>query len=242
MTENSLLLEVEMLRTKSNTPGLLAIAAIAVVIFLLSFVSILNNPDPILIETGGSLLNLAVPSQNQALSAEIAPPHWNKEFVTYRIANCPTSLDCESAKAAVRQAIEAWDAVCGLRLDELAEGGDIVVSWESGEHGDHSPFDGPGGKVAHAAYPYTNGKYWLDGDLHLDAAENWIVGDSVGPFPEEVHLKTAVMHEIGHSLGLPHSSDADSMMWPVYKGIRILSAGDVAAIQKIYGPPNEDDK
>ena len=205
-----------MLRSRSNAPGLLALAAIALTIFVLSLVTILNTREPVVIVTGGSLLNLEIPSQVQALNAEVAPPHWNKEIVTYRIANCPTTPDCDSAKTAVRQAIEAWDAVCGLRLDDVSEGGDILISWVSGDHGDNSPFDGPGGKVAHAAYPYMNGAYYLDGDVHLDAAENWVVGDSVGPFPQEVHLKTAVMHEVGHSLGLPHSTDPNSIMWPVY--------------------------
>ena len=46
-------------------------------------------------------------------------------------------------------------------------------------------------------------------------------------------------HEIGHSLGLSHSNDPGSLMWPNYmyvptKGY-MLPADDVAGIQSIYG-------
>ena len=39
---------------------------------------------------------------------------WAKTTLTYKIINCPSSLDCGEAQNAVRQAAAAWDAASGL--------------------------------------------------------------------------------------------------------------------------------
>lgn len=181
-------------------------------------------------------------SHLESARASTAPPSWQQRDLTYRMANCPAVLDCTQAHQAVREAVEAWDAVSGLTLSEVKEGGDIVIAWESGDHGDRNPFDGPGGLVAHAAYPYGNGRYALDGDVHFDNAENWVVSERPAPYPREIHLKTVAMHEVGHALGLPHAAKPTSLMWPVYSGVRQITTGDIAAVQVLYGPPDDNDK
>lgn len=47
---------------------------------------------------------------------------------------------------------------------------------------------------------------------------------------------TVLLHELGHSLGLGHSSDSNAVMFASYSGARrTLSADDIAGIQAIYG-------
>ena len=41
------------------------------------------------------------------------------------------------------------------------------TSFESRDHGDEEPFDGPGGTLAHAYYPYYGG------DIHVDRERSW---------------------------------------------------------------------
>jgi hypothetical protein len=50
----------------------------------------------------------------------------------------------------------------------------VSFSFGSGDHGDHCPSfnDGPGGTLAHAAYPINGG------DAHFDDGETWTL-DSV---------------------------------------------------------------
>jgi predicted Zn-dependent protease len=47
-----------------------------------------------------------------------------------------------------------------------------------------------------------------------------------------------VLHELGHSLGLDHSSDFEAVMYPSYsRSTGTLTQDDINGIQHIYGVP-----
>ncbi|MFC6314927.1 matrixin family metalloprotease [Lapidilactobacillus achengensis] len=52
-------------------------------------------------------------------------------------------------------------------------------------------------------------------------------------YPQAVAVSVA-LHEVGHSLGLGHSTAKSSVMYPLDQGVTSLSAADVAALQQIY--------
>lgn len=75
----------------------------------------------------------------------------------------------------------------------------------------------------------------LAGDVHFDADEPFAVksNDSY-----TVDFNWVSLHELGHSLGLDHSFDIESVMFPLYIG-RIddleLAFDDKEGIQQLYG-------
>ncbi|XP_074369300.1 metalloendoproteinase 3-MMP-like [Apium graveolens] len=105
------------------------------------------------------------------------------------------------------------------------ESSDIKIGFESGDHGDDNPFDGPGNVLAHAFAP-------TDGRLHCDSEESW----SIGAIPNYADLETVALHEIGHLLGLDHSQVQDAIMFPTIPlgAVKDLHADDVQGIKALY--------
>ncbi|KAA0037437.1 hypothetical protein IC582_020767 [Cucumis melo] len=127
----------------------------------------------------------------------------------------------------VARAFATWAANSHFTFSQALDNqtSDITIGFESGDHGDGYPFDGVGGVVAHAFSP-------SDGRFHLDADESWANGVVSGSFD----LETVALHEIGHLLGLQHSSIEGAIMWPqVPEGAsKGLHADDIAGIKALY--------
>jgi len=83
--------------------------------------------------------------------------------------------------------------------------------------------------LAHASFPnpYADRQVFL----HFDDDERWVDSNT-----RDVDLLTVAAHEIGHTLGLAHSDDPNSLMYPSYDGPRrFLGDDDIAGIQGLYG-------
>ena len=88
------------------------------------------------------------------------------------------------------------------------------------------PFDGPGFVVAHALLPE-------DGRIHFDEDEQFTTGGE----KNTVNLLSIAVHEIGHALGLDHSSDSTAIMYSLFQPqgtITALSQDDINGIQYLY--------
>ncbi|KAK7156951.1 hypothetical protein R3I94_006871 [Phoxinus phoxinus] len=156
---------------------------------------------------------------------------WHKRQLTYSIMNCPRSLSPSKVRVAVSAAFQLWSNVSGLLFQELQQGPtDIRLAFFEGEHNDGTgnAFDGPGGALAHAFFPFR-------GEAHFDMSERWTLSGLKG---HNLFLVTA--HEIGHTLGLVHSPVRHALMSPYYKKTgsnALLSWHDISAIQQLYGQP-----
>lgn len=150
---------------------------------------------------------------------------------THRFVNGTPDIIGDAEHAAIQTAFQTWaDALCGMRFVEVSGDTDFVSGWFTGEHGDGSPFDGPGNVLAHAFYPPSCGGSFA-GHMHFDEGENWSLTGSGGTFD----LETVALHEIGHLLGLAHSADPDSIMYPSYTGVRrSLGQDDLNGIRRLY--------
>ncbi|KAK4747829.1 hypothetical protein SAY87_014415 [Trapa incisa] len=172
-------------------------------------------------------------------------PKWEKPgkpmILTYALSPDHTihSLSQADIRSAFAKAFGKWAEVIPVRFEETTNftGADIRISFFSGFHGDADPFDGTTGTlVGHSMPPPF-------GELHLDAGDNWAVDfkDVRGLDPLTVSvmdLESVAIHEIGHVLGLVHSTDPESVMYPIipsWTKQTKLGADDIRGIQTLYG-------
>ncbi|KAL5199644.1 hypothetical protein ABZP36_020847 [Zizania latifolia] len=166
-------------------------------------------------------------------------PMWSKKTLKYAIATSETSIDMATLSLVFARAFARWSAATMFSFTETAPDADadITIGFHAGDHGDGSAFDGPLGTLAHAFSP-------TDGRLHLDATETWVAdGDvTLASSADAFDLESVAVHEIGHILGLDHSSLPDSIMYPTIapRTMKVnLAADDVQGIQSLYeGNPN----
>jgi len=166
-----------------------------------------------------------VTSEGQVQDYVYSGRKWVKKALTYLFQNYTPDLPQNEVRRIIQEALTKWASVTTLSFLETSSGGDIMLSWHSGDHSDGYPFDGPSGVLAHAFYPE-------DGRVHFDEDELWT--DNVPP--SGIDLATVALHELGHALGLAHSNDITAVMYAYYGGTRRnLRTDDINGIQYIYG-------
>jgi hypothetical protein len=132
------------------------------------------------------------------------------------------------------QAFNDWEKYSGLKFEmvKTKEAADLKIKFSSKDHGDGYPFDGQGTTLAHAFFPSS-------GDIHFDDDE--LFTDDYTTQDEQYTLRLVAAHEIGHALGLQHSFEENSLMFPVYQQFASnyhISDDDQHGIQSLYGKPD----
>ncbi|CAN0924092.1 Metalloendoproteinase 5-MMP [Linum grandiflorum] len=162
-------------------------------------------------------------------------PRWpgNRRNLSY--AFLPDNKLSKEVKEVFAAAFKRWsEAAAGTVTFKETEdyiGADVRVGFLRGPHGDGDPFDGVFGTLAHAFSP-PNGR------LHLDGDEDWVVSGFGDGLPTAVDLETVAVHEIGHLLGLGHSSDPEAIMYPTITSMTRkveLAQDDIDGLRQLYG-------
>ncbi|XP_014835540.1 PREDICTED: matrix metalloproteinase-9-like [Poecilia mexicana] len=98
---------------------------------------------------------------------------WDHNDITYRILNYSLDMESTVTDDVFARALKVWSDVTPLTFTRLLQGdADIMISFETGDHGDGSPFDGKGGILAHTFLPGMN----FIVDAHFDNDEYWTLG------------------------------------------------------------------
>lgn len=151
----------------------------------------------------------------------LAGGSWSENTIEWRIKNFG-SFDHFDVIGAYHDAFDTWTTQTTLKfIETTSSSADIVMKIDE--------IDGRGGILAQAFYPNDGG------DVEVDEDEKWSFTDTTpaGFFD----LRTIVTHELGHSLGLDHSSVRSAVMFPtVAAGTqkRSLTQDDTTAISALY--------
>lgn len=161
---------------------------------------------------------------------------WTDRNIKYCFGAQSSQLNVDVCKNAIRRALNTWANVgVGLTFTEVAanQSPEVFVEFRPANDPDHSMV---GGVVAHADFPpgfsvVVNG---LPLPLHFDDQEHrWVDGAVANSFD----IETVALHEMGHILGLAHSSVGGAVMYPFVSPNflkRALADDDKQGIRNLY--------
>lgn len=167
---------------------------------------------------------------------ETSGTYWDHKIITFSLENGTSDIPDNDVIIGLRQALSLWQEFANLIFVEVcnSDEADIIFNWAIGDHGCGFPFDGPGNILAHAFYPGS----LFAGEIHFDDDEMWTLSTRTNS-NQPIDLITIAAHEIGHALGLKHSTVYSAVMHSIYsRSKRNLDQDDINGIRSIYGIPN----
>lgn len=156
---------------------------------------------------------------------------WSFASLAGAIYNFDATISEAAFQALIRAAFEAWEDIANIDFVEVADSAnsDIRLGWDF--------IDGMNGTVGEAAYSYFISPTGFDtfdfAEIRFDTSEIWSTDPNyVG---SAVNFFAVALHEIGHALGLDHSTNPDTIMYFQTNATVDLTSFDIAGAQAIYG-------
>ncbi len=171
---------------------------------------------------------------------------WTDDPITWSLAtftySSNASLPFSSAIAGAYQQIVTmaaltWELVANVTLQQVADNAnpahaaDIRVGFGNISNGS---------EIGLTTYQFSGSRFLPDVSIFLkDPALDPLIQNPDGGFTYQgttTQLFQVVLHEMGHALGLDHSTDPNAVMYSILGAQnRTLDASDIAGIDAIYG-------
>ncbi len=167
-------------------------------------------------------------------------PKWTTPVVTWSFAAAGglfTDSITPAYQALVQQAVAEWDDVAGITLLQVADSASADIRIGFGE------FGAGAGEIGETGYSYYAGTPQTFAPGVTVRAEDPLEHGLSAGMPiytgTQTGLYQVILHEVGHALGLNHSTDVNAVMYPSAGAAnRGLDASDIAGIQSLYGAPD----
>ncbi len=201
------------------------------------------------------------PTDENGCPKEGAKLAWTSSCISFAVNERGTQdLDPEDTRAIIRKTFKAWsDVPCVGKMGKPAGIAKMTfqerepVACKKSEYNKEAPnlnviifqdddwkYRGIDGTLAKTSVTYNDetGEIY-DADIEVNAANNTVT-ISDNPMKIQYDLQAIMTHEVGHFIGVAHSSVSDAVMFASYSpgsiAQRKLTADDIAAVCAIYPP------
>lgn len=165
---------------------------------------------------------------------------WRFAVISYAVvAGRSDPIDHDTFRAEVRAALDEWTRVTDLERQfyEVDDANaQFVFAFGAQDHTEacDEGFTSAANTIAHA---FTSDSPCMAGVVHLNAGLEWYTDGSnrFGTYD----VRSAILHETGHLLGLPHAETPGHIMFHEYVGVvrRLTDAEGADAIRVIEEAP-----
>ena len=152
--------------------------------------------------------------------------------------------DTDTMVTLIKEAMAEWEGVSGIQFDYQGVDGalldsvddkKVVIFWGSANGA--AATAGPSRSVSSSSSVALGYDAYTDGSMEMNNIYDWSNAGQYTTAMMNRSLKSVLVHELGHLLGLGHSDNPSSIMFAdPYNDVAHLLADDIAAVQAFYGP------
>jgi hypothetical protein len=166
--------------------------------------------------------------------------HWASSTATFYVN--PVNMDVPQADAitAIQTGMDAWNTQAGISF-RLQYGGTVNDTATAFDNRNVVMFrNATNGSAIATTYSWWNSNNeLLDSDVVFwDAGFAFYTGTTCGPLANAAYIEDIAAHELGHAIGMSHSTVTDATMYPSYSycsdSNRTLSSDDIAGVRTLY--------
>lgn len=159
---------------------------------------------------------------------------WNTSDLTYAFENGTEDIEGDGEQQGVSEAFAMWSRESDLtftQIDDIVDA-DIVIKWDNK---DHEGKELKGSGLAHRIF--SQDRIMIACTVYMNTNKQWTI------VPSEVtvgvsDVATVAAHEIGHCLGLNHSSNPYTLMYKTLSRVwRALHPEDRDVLLELYPLP-----